>query len=151
MILAVLDSNIWVSAVHKPDGVSGRVLRAWQQRDFEAHIPAVAVVEVARVLARPKLIQKYQIRWTHVLRFVGDLVAGSTVHAVPAPPRRCRDQTDDAFLELAVRLAPSCLVSGDGDVANDPVLAKSVAGLGVELLSPAGFLLRLGHDHDRCP
>ena len=143
MIRAVVDANVWVSAFLKPDGAPGLVVRAWKRHAFEAHVTTVTVVEAARVLSRPKLVAKYRVRWSEVTRFVGDLVAGTLVHQVSDAPRRCRDDTDDALLELAVRLAPTALVSGDRDLLDDEALVHAMEAVAVEIVSPAAFSKRI--------
>ena len=144
MIRAVIDTNVWVSAFLRPDGIPGKILHAWRRREFEAHVSTYTIVELARVLGRPRIVHKYQVRWTEVLRFVGDVVAGAVVHHVGNAPRRCRDADDDVQLELATRLAPtSHLVSGDADLAADAALVASMESVGVVVLSPAAFLRKL--------
>ncbi|HEX2569399.1 MAG TPA: putative toxin-antitoxin system toxin component, PIN family [Polyangia bacterium] len=143
MIRTVIDANVWISAFLKPDSAPGVVVRAWQRHAVEVHVATVTVSEVARALARPRLAAKYQVRWSEVTRFVGDLVAGTTVHQVVDPPRRCRDQTDDALLELAIRLAPSTLVTGDRDLLDDPALLESMRVSAVEVVTPAVFSKRV--------
>jgi len=140
VIRAVVDANVWVSAFLKPESVPGQVVTAWAGHEFDAHVAAVTIVEVARALTRPKLAAKYRVSWPEVIRFVGDLVAGATVHHVADPPRRCRDRTDDVLLELGVRLAPCHLVTGDADLVKDDKLAPTMAASGLTIMMPAGFL-----------
>ena len=139
MIRAVVDANVWVSAFLKPESTPGRLIGAWRRHEFEAHVASMTVVEVVRALSRPRLVEKYHVRWTEVLRFIGDLVAGGTVHDVSKAAPRCRDRTDDVLLELAIRLAPCRLVTGDADLLTDAALVASVQAQGVEIVTPAAF------------
>ncbi|MBI5780879.1 MAG: PIN domain-containing protein [Rhodocyclales bacterium] len=92
--------------------------------------------ELAHVLGRG-----FDARWTtpvdSVLRFFDTHSSACDAPALaPELSRRlaCRDPDDQKFIDLAVTLAPSCLVSRDRAVL---ALARRAAALGVRIVPPS--------------
>lgn len=132
----VLDTNVVLSALIRPGGVSGRLRLAWQGGLFVPLVSRATVAELIRVLAYPKfklpmadqheLLADY-LPWTQVVR-VSD--------PPPATPA-CRDIDDVPFLELALAAHAEALVTGDDDLL-------SLAPLrGLAMLAPAQAIAAL--------
>ena len=135
MIRAVLDANVFVTAVLTPSGPSAAVLDAWRAERFELLVSPPILEEIARVLAYPKIAGRH--RWSNqrIMAFIGDLgdlaivTAGmlrlSVIH---------EDPDDDRYVECAVEGRAEYIVSGD----------KHLLTLGsygdVEIVSPRAFL-----------
>ncbi len=138
MIRAVVDTNILVSAVIKPSGTLGQVLRRLRDGGFVLLYTEPILTEVVDVLNRPRIRDKYQL----------DVSAIETVMALvllrgePVVPTRrivvCRDPRDNMFLEAAADGNASMIVSGD-----DALLDLDIFE-GIPIINPADFLTELG-------
>jgi len=90
LLLAVLDTNVLVSALIRPGSLPARLLRRALAREFVLILSESILQELARVLARPKMAQRYAVTperaaaFEAVLRDVAVLVPGAVrVEAVP--------------------------------------------------------------------
>jgi putative PIN family toxin of toxin-antitoxin system len=132
----VLDTNVVLSALIRPGGVSGRLRLAWQARRFVPLASHPTVAELIRVLAYPKF--KLLPEEQHEL--LADYLPWAETFRVPDPPPRtptCRDAQDLPFLQLALAAKAAVLVTGDADLL---VLAP-VRGLAI--ITPAQAIERL--------
>jgi len=111
----VLDTNVVLSALVRPGGVSGRLRLAWQARHFTPVVSTATTAELIRVLGYPKfgltpdqqhdLLADY-LPWAHVVQ----------ISARPPDTPACRDPHDVAFLQLAYTTNADALVTGDADL-----------------------------------
>jgi putative PIN family toxin of toxin-antitoxin system len=103
---AVLDTNILVSALIRPEGPPGRVMAAVLIGDVLPVFNAAVLDEYERVLRRPRLqLDIARVRaMLETIRTIGSAVPGE----LPAPPAGLRDPTDWPFIACA--LAASCPV-----------------------------------------
>ena len=60
MIRAVLDANVFVTAVLTPTGPAAAVLEAWRSERFELLVSQPILDELARVLAYPKIARRHR-------------------------------------------------------------------------------------------
>lgn len=132
----VLDTNVVLSALIRPGGVSGRLRLAWQSQRFVPLVSRATVAELIRVLAYPKF--KLASREQHDL--LADYLPWAETFRVPDPPPRtpaCRDPHDVPFLQLAMAAKTDALVTGDADLL---VLAPL---RGLAIITPAQAIERL--------
>lgn len=132
----VLDTNVVLSALIRPGGVSGRLRLAWQSQRFVPLVSRATAAELIRVLAYPKF--KLAPGEQHDL--LADYLPWAETFRVPDPPPRtpaCRDPHDVPFLHLALAAKTDALVTGDADLL---VLAplRSLA-----IITPAQAIERL--------
>jgi putative PIN family toxin of toxin-antitoxin system len=136
VLRAVLDANVVVSALIRPDGPSGRVVeRAVRGDGVRAVVSRVILDEYRRALSYPK-VRKY-VRfpaaevsvWVDALALVSDTVPGERrVSVVDADP------DDDAYVAAALEGRASFIVSGDRH------LLDVRAHEGVRIVTPRAFL-----------
>jgi putative PIN family toxin of toxin-antitoxin system len=69
-IRAVLDTNIWVSAILNPVGFPAEILKSFRQGDFLAVISEPIISEIADVLSRPRIKNKYGITEADILELL---------------------------------------------------------------------------------
>ena len=69
LIIAV-DTNIWVSAFLTPHGFPARLKLAWQVNRFDVVVSAELLAELAQVLERPRLKEKYRYSPEHATAYV---------------------------------------------------------------------------------
>lgn len=134
---AVLDANVFISALLSRGGAPARVVLAWQQGAFELIVSPLLLAELERALAYPKL--RRAIRADEAEAFVAWLARSATRAPDPdgLPARRSVDPGDDYLLALAAA-EHAVLVSGDGH------LLALAAELPIH--APASFLSLLGEE-----
>lgn len=126
----MLDTNVVLSALIRPGGVSGRLRLAWQAGLFQPLASRETTAELLRVLAYPK----FRLRPEEQHDLLADYLPWTEVVRIPVPPPRtpqCRDPHDVAFLELAIAGDAATIVTGDADLH-----ALAPIG-GIALMTPA--------------
>ena len=138
MIRAVLDANVFVTAVLTPAGPAAAVLEAWRSERFELLVSQPILDELARVLAYPKIARRHGWPRKEILAFVRDLgdLAVQTPGRIELAVIR-EDPDDDRYLECAVEGRAGYIVSGD----------RHLLALGIyrdiEVVPPRAFLATL--------
>jgi putative PIN family toxin of toxin-antitoxin system len=134
---AVVDTGVLVSALIRPRGTIGDVLRALRDGRVTPIYSTPMVVEIIDVLSRPKFWAKYQVQpdditvLVNLLRLRGELVIPKLEITA------CRDPKDNKFLEAALAGKADAIVTGDDDLL---VLHPFE---GIDILCPTEFLARL--------
>ena len=111
----VLDTNVVLSAVIRPGGVTGRLRLAWQGGLFVPLASRDTASEWIRVLAYPK----FKLTGEEQQELLADYLPWTETVRIPEPaPKtpRCRDPHDLPFLQLAFAARADALVSGDTDL-----------------------------------
>jgi putative PIN family toxin of toxin-antitoxin system len=134
-IRAVLDTNVLVSAFHKPDGTLGPVWRLARERKYVLLLSPAIVTETARILRNrfqwPERLLQDRIR---VLVAVAELVSPRDLpDAVPDDP------DDNHIVACAIEGRADLIVSGDRHL-----LALGEYA-GIPIVRPADFLRTVGH------
>lgn len=133
----VIDTNVLVSAVIRPQGTTGQVLYQLRARRFNLLMSRVAFDELVSVLFRPKLRTKYQLT-DNTLRPVLRLIYLRSLILQPQEKViACRDPKDDIYLELAIAGKADYIVTGDAD------LLVLYSFRGTPIVAPATFLTLL--------
>ncbi len=136
----VLDTNVVLDLLVFRDpactalgGLLDRAALAW-------YATAAMRDEFDDVLARPAFArwagrrESIGAQWARWSQFVEGTARNSQPQLL-----RCADPDDQMFLDLALELRPSCLLSRDREVLRLAVLAR---GLGVRIVTPARFNAR---------
>lgn len=114
MIRAVLDANVFVSAILSAKGNPGKILNAWRDDKFLLLISRPILEELGRVLRYPKIKKRHRWSEQKIQTFLEDLsrltivTPGKLSLAIIAD-----DPSDDRYLECAVEGEADYLVSGD--------------------------------------
>ena len=139
MLRVVLDANVYVSAIIRPEGPPGRVIeRFLRDSAFEIVLSPAIVEETLRALAYPK-VRKYVRRttdpelWFEDIVLLAELVAGDHAMSGASP-----DPDDDKYLAAALEGRATLVVTGDPDL-----LALGTYE-GIRIVSPRVFLGLLG-------
>ena len=80
---AVIDTNIWVSALLNPHGFPAQVLEALRAGAFQPILSKRLLEELLDVLTRPRLVKKYGLQPEDIAEFAATL----EVKAVLVEPR----------------------------------------------------------------
>ena len=135
MIAAVVDANVFVSAVLSPAGTPAQVLDSWRDGRFVLVLSTAILAEIYRVLHYPKIAIRHRWSEAQIHTFVDALVSqamltpGALTLAVIED-----DPADNRYLECAVEGEADFLVSGD------QLLLNLGAYQGTTILTPRAFL-----------
>ncbi len=139
MIRAVLDANVYVSAVIQPDGTPGRLIERFLRDEAFGIVVSPAVVdEVLRVLTYPKVRKLIRAEaepelWFEDIVVLADMVAGELQVAGV-----CDDPDDDKYLAAALEGRAAYVVTGDQR------FLELREHEGVQIVKPRAFLEMLG-------
>ena len=143
MLRAVVDTNVWVSALLNPNGHPAAVSEAFRNGRFVSILSQPLIEELIDVLSRPRIVEKYHLAPDKVAEYVAFIVEKPQTLTLPGTLHLCRDPRDNAILETALAGLASFLVSRDDDVKGDEDLVLTMERQGVSVLSVARFLARL--------
>lgn len=142
-VIVLLDTNIWVSAFINPRGHPAKLIRAWLDNQFQVVVSVPLLDELADVLARPRIRDKYSLDTNEIAQFL-QLLPARAIRVMPTGQLRvCRDPDDNLILETAVLGQARYLVSRGDDIKRDVDLIKQMANHGIEVLSTQQFLEHL--------
>ena len=113
---AVVDTNILIRALIKPQGTVAPVLRHLAERNYTLVYSAALLDELLAKLVLPRIRQKYQISDTLIQRTIA-LIALRGERVEPARTIRiCRDPNDNMLIEAALTGAAQYIVTADEDL-----------------------------------
>jgi len=134
----VLDTNVLVSGTIVTQGPSAAILAAWRRGRFILLMSAWQRAELARVLARPRIVRKYELTEDRVAAFLLLLDTLTTpVEPLRTLPLGVRDPQDAPILGMALAGRATHIVTGDDDLLTlrgDPALG------GVRIVPPRVFM-----------
>lgn len=133
----VVDTNILVSAMIKPRGNIGLILKYLRAGKYTLLYSEPMLTETVDVLNRPRIRDKYGFEPGDIETFVALLILRGKV---VVPKRRimvCRDPKDNMILEAAVDGNADKIVSGD----NDLLSLKKFEG--IPILKPTRFVAEI--------
>lgn len=128
LLRAVVDTNQFVSGSITRRGNPRKLLLAWRGAAFTLVISQEQRAEIAEVLSRPEICQKYDVSEREreaLLRRIDRTAAEVNPRRRPAIP--VRDAKDEKILALALAGRADYLVTGDEDLLvlrDDPRLGK---------------------------
>lgn len=135
MLRAVLDANVYVSALVRPEGPPGQIVaRLLREAAFEVVLSASIVKEVLQVLAYPKVLKAARTTVAPDLWFEDIVVLAQFVTATDEIAAVSDDPDDDKYIAAAIEGRASFVVSGDAD------LLEIREHEGVRIVNPRAFL-----------
>ncbi|HEY7221018.1 MAG TPA: putative toxin-antitoxin system toxin component, PIN family [Candidatus Binatia bacterium] len=148
-LVALLDTNVWVSAFLKPTGPPGEIVAAWAHDEFSVITSFSQLGEIVDVLMRPRLVRRFRYSNRDAESFVRLIGARATVVQVSGDLKICRDPDDDEILQAAIVGKSQYLVTRDDDLKRDLDLIKMARRNRVRVVSVRQFLRRLTRDSKR--
>ena len=142
-LVALLDTNVWVSSFLKPTGPPGQVVAAWRRNDLIAVTSLSQLAEIAEVLSRPRLIRRFGYPAGEIEAFVRLIAARANIVQTSGELKICRDPDDNEILEAAIRGKSRYLVTRDDYLKRDLDLIKVARRHRVRVVSVRQFLRRL--------
>jgi putative PIN family toxin of toxin-antitoxin system len=137
---AVVDTNILVRAVIRPQGTVGPVLLRLRQGEYTLLYAWASLEELIDVLNRPRIRDKYHLTDQDIQTVVGLLLVRGEGVTPAERVTACRDPKDDKFLEIAVAGEADVIVSGDQDL----LVLHPFAG--IPIVPPNAFLRMLDEE-----
>jgi len=140
-IRAVLDTNIFVRATLSRTGGSALIVNAWRRKKaFRIVTCRAQVNEILRVLAYPRIRDKYGITPQEAYK-IPKFLYKRTIWVNPkGDVRLCRDDTDDFILETSIIGKADYLVSMDHDFLQDMKLKQQMLNLDVQVVDVGDFI-----------
>lgn len=140
-VKAVIDTNIWVSALVAPLGTAAKLIDLWKKGKFKLLISEQQTSELYEVLSRSHFSIKYRLDE----KKVEDLIASIAEKAERILFEKslincCRDQDDNVIIETAIRGKAKYLVTGDKDMTDDNAVSAFLSRYGVTVISLSKFL-----------
>ena len=137
---AVIDTNVWVSAILNPFGLPARVLDAYRAGEFVLITSAELLDELEDVLTRPKVVRKHQRHPGRARQVISVLRERAVVVPIAGEVELCRDPDDDVVIETALNGAADVVVSRDEDLTRGWDVIDHLAAKGVRVLTVRRFL-----------
>jgi putative PIN family toxin of toxin-antitoxin system len=138
MTTAVLDSNVFVSAVCLPDSLPAELISRWLDGEYHLVVSSEILAELSDVPRRPKILKRYTVTDEDIERFLSLLSRrATTVHIDDQPAIVPGDPNDDHIVACAVAGSADVIVSGDNHLISVGEFQ------GVRVMKPAEFLAGL--------
>ena len=135
MIRAVLDANVYVSAVVRPEGPPGQIINRFLRGGaFEIVMSKAIVEEVVRALSYPKVRKYIRPGLDPELWFEDIVVLSHLVSVEREFEGATKDPDDDKYIAVAMQGRAGFLVAGDSDLLD----LKEYDG--IRIVSPRTFL-----------
>lgn len=147
-IVAVIDTNVWVSAFLNPDGYPARLIEAGKEGAFRIVSALPLLDELRDVLHRPRIRKIRHITNEDIARFVEAVAAVVQLVPVSGALNLCRDPDDDIVLETALQGEAHYVVTRDEDMTRDLDLMEHLQHFDVKILTVQRFInfLHLGEN-----
>ena len=144
LVLAVIDTSVWLAALLRPDGFAAAILPAVRAKKIEPVFCPATLHELTAVLHRPRFGTRYAISAEAVADFLRAIMRAA--HSLSDPPivPITRDPKDDIFVALAISSDADFLVTRDDDLKRDLQVVEYLAAAGCEVISVRAFLEKLG-------
>lgn len=132
---AVIDTNVVISSFLSPKGIRAKIIKAWQDQQFELVISEDIMAEYEKALNYPEVSSRHKMNSDQVSRVINNLRSFATVIK---PKKKLAvikdDPEDDKFLECASEAGAEYIISAD------PHLLSLEYYKGIQILSPSEFL-----------
>lgn len=132
---SVVDTNVVVSSFLSPDGVRAKVLKAWQNQQFELVVSEDILVEYERALNYQEVSSRHGMDADQVGQVIAEMKSFATV---VKPKQKLTvikdDPDDDKFVECAKEAGAEYIISAD------PHLLNLEQYEDIQILSPSEFL-----------
>jgi putative PIN family toxin of toxin-antitoxin system len=115
-INAVIDTNVWISALLNPHGHPALLRASFEAGKFQAVISSPLLEELVDVLQRPRIKDKYRIRPEDIEELVVLIEERCKTVTVMGEMTVCRDKDDNRIIETAVAGGAQYIVTRDDDL-----------------------------------
>ncbi|WP_165774769.1 putative toxin-antitoxin system toxin component, PIN family [Candidatus Viridilinea mediisalina] len=139
-IVALIDTNVWVSALLNPKGYPAQAIEAWRNGRYRVVTSQGLLDELAEVLSRPRIQRKYGLSIATISDYLALIHERALIVEPQSQLQLCRDPDDDLVLETAMLGEARYLVSRDDDLKSDSELIRQMLFYGCEVISVQRFI-----------
>lgn len=139
-VKAVIDTNIWVSAILNPHGFPSKLREGFKKELFKTIISEPMLEELAEVLSRPRIKDKYGITEKQIKELLILLEEKSEHVVLNENIDVCRDKDDNLILETAIKGRADFIVTRDDDIKFDKKVSDFLFKYGILIATVAKFL-----------
>ena len=140
VIRAVIDTNIWVSALLNPFGFPATLRRFFVEGAFQGIISETILLELAEVLNRPRIKDKYALSTDDIQELLILIEERSEHVLLSGEISICRDNDDNLIIETAIKGQAQYIVTRDDDMKFDNNVSLFLLKYGITVSSVAQFL-----------
>ena len=139
-MLAVVDTNVWISAMLRPGGFAAKVVDALADHQFVALTSQTLDAELRNVAQRPRLVSRFGLT-IKATNLVLDVINDRSIRIADPPLLRVgRDPMDDIFLAVAAAGHADAIVTRDDDLKGDRAVLEFADATGFQILTIQQFL-----------
>ncbi len=139
-VKAVIDTNIWISAILNPFGFPSKLLQSFEEGLFQPAISEPMFLELAEVLNRPRIKDKYGLTIDDIKELLVLIEEHSEPVLLSGDVNICRDSKDNMVIETAIKGCVDYLVTRDDDIKHDRRVSTFLHQYSISVLSVAKFL-----------
>lgn len=139
-IRTVIDTNVWVSALLNPFGFPSKLRKAFEKGAFHTIISEPLLMELADVLNRPRIKDKYGITENDIEELLSLIEERSEAVLLTGGIVICRDKDDNLVIETAIKGKAEYLITRDDDIKFDKEVSSFLSSHGITVQSVAQFL-----------
>jgi len=143
-IVALIDTNVWVSALINPHGFPARTRDAWLAGRYKIIVSKPLLEELEDVLYRPRIQQRFGVTEAQVEELLLLITERATPVEISGELHLCHDARDDMVLETAIVGGAQYIVSRDEDITRDPELLEQLQKRGIKAVTVSRFLAEVG-------
>lgn len=136
----IIDTNVLVSSALSINATPARIFERFRAGAFELIVTEEILAEYRRALGYERARKRHGFTLAQIDETVGELAKSAKVVEANEIARISTDPDDDKFL--------ACALAGEADyiISGDKHLLRLQQYEGVQILSPAAFLLMLGQE-----
>ena len=138
-VKAVIDTNIWVSAILNPFGFPSKLLRSFEKGLFQPAISEPMFLELAEVLNRSRIKDKYRLTADDIKELLVLIEEHSEPVLLSGDVNICHDSNDNMVIETAVKGCVEYLVTRDEDIKHDRRVSSYLRKYSISVLFVAKF------------
>jgi len=143
-IMALIDTNVWVSALINPHGFPAKTRDAWLAGRYKIVVSKPLLEELEDVLHRPRIQQKFGVTEAQAEELLLLITEKATPIEISGELHLCRDPRDDMLLETAIVGGATYIVSRDEDITRDLELLKELKKRHIKAVTVSRFLAEVG-------
>jgi len=142
--VALIDTNVWVSALINPHGFPARTRDAWLAGRYKIIVSRPLLEELEDVLHRPRIQQRFGVTEVRAEELLLLITEKATPVEISGELHLCRDARDDMLLETAIVGGATHIVSRDEDLTRDLELLEQLENRGIKAMTVSRFLAEVG-------
>ena len=143
-IVALIDTNVWVSALINPHGFPAKARDAWLAGRYKIIVSKPSLEELEDVLHRPRIQQRFGVTEAQAEELLLLITEKATPVEISGELHLCRDARDDMLLETAIVGGATHIVSRDEDITRDLELVTQLEKWRIKAVTVNRFLAEVG-------